>query len=79
MSSACWCGNRELLEFSTDYRRCAVCETLVSTGGVEASSRYSADYWFSRQTAELGLPDITERARLDLPERCIHWLRTLLE
>jgi SAM-dependent methyltransferase len=39
---------------------------------------YDKDYWHGRQTQVHGLPDIAARARLDLPERCTHWLRRLL-
>lgn len=39
---------------------------------------YNQDYWTNRQTAHHGLPDIRQRARLDLPERCAHWLGRLL-
>jgi 2-polyprenyl-3-methyl-5-hydroxy-6-metoxy-1,4-benzoquinol methylase len=39
---------------------------------------YDKDYWLGRQTEHHGLPDIGERARLDLPERCTHWLGRLL-
>jgi SAM-dependent methyltransferase len=39
---------------------------------------YGRRYWFEYQERELGTPDITVRARRDLPERCVYWLRTLL-
>jgi 2-polyprenyl-3-methyl-5-hydroxy-6-metoxy-1,4-benzoquinol methylase/uncharacterized protein YerC len=39
---------------------------------------YGKTYWLTRQQDELSLPDIYERTRLDLPERCLYWLRTLL-
>ena len=39
---------------------------------------YGRDYWFSHQKEDLGYPDLGERARLDLPERCLHWLKILL-
>ncbi len=38
---------------------------------------YGRDYWFGHMR-ELGHPDIRERARRDLSERCLHWLRTVL-
>jgi glycosyltransferase involved in cell wall biosynthesis/SAM-dependent methyltransferase/peptidoglycan hydrolase CwlO-like protein len=40
---------------------------------------YGRQYWFKHQVADLGYPDITTRARTDLPERCLHWLRTVLK
>lgn len=39
---------------------------------------YGRRYWFEYQERELGNPDITVRARTDLPERCVYWLRTVL-
>jgi 2-polyprenyl-3-methyl-5-hydroxy-6-metoxy-1,4-benzoquinol methylase len=40
---------------------------------------YGKSYWLSHQKDELGYPDIFERARRDLPERCVHWMRTVLK
>jgi SAM-dependent methyltransferase len=45
---------------------------------VPSDALYGKDYWTERQTKHHGLPDILSRARLDLPERCTHWLRRLL-
>ena len=50
-------------------------ETLVADDEVDY---YGKRYWLEHQRDELGLPDIYERARLDLPERCVHWLKALL-
>jgi SAM-dependent methyltransferase len=83
----CWCGSSELVTFSPDYFRCPACETLVSARmpGPEISrvrddqrDFYGRDYWFGYQEKDLGHPSILERARTDLPERCLHWLRTVL-
>jgi SAM-dependent methyltransferase len=83
----CWCGNGALSEFSDGYDACTECGTLVSRHGLrpeetqvrdDESDFYGRTYWLSRQRDELGFPDIYERARADLPERCLHWLRTLL-
>jgi 2-polyprenyl-3-methyl-5-hydroxy-6-metoxy-1,4-benzoquinol methylase len=66
---------------------CSACGTLVSTVGLSAEEArvrddeadyYGKEYWLSHQCQELGLPDIRDRARLDLPERCVYWLRSLL-
>jgi len=84
----CWCGNSDLVTFSSEYLRCKVCETLIAAHMPEYTiSRvtsdeqdfYGCDYWFSHQEEELGNPSITARARADLPERCLHWLRALLK
>jgi SAM-dependent methyltransferase len=39
---------------------------------------YGKGYWLTHQRDGLSLPDIVDRARMDLPERCMHWLRALL-
>lgn len=84
---ACWCGHPHLEHYSADYRVCKACGTLVSRAplrtDVDRVARdegefYSKDYWLKRQSEHHGLPDIMQRARLDLPERCTHWLRHLL-
>lgn len=85
----CWCGNADLEDYSNDYRVCKNCGTLVSrallAGGTDPHSAvkktglYSEDYWLKRQAEHHGLPDIFQRARLDLPERCTHWLADLLK
>jgi 2-polyprenyl-3-methyl-5-hydroxy-6-metoxy-1,4-benzoquinol methylase len=84
----CWCGNSDLLPFGEGYRRCEACETLVAASGPQAfdprvgddsKDLYGKDYWFAHQTADLGCPDIISRSRSDLAERCVHWLRSLLE
>jgi SAM-dependent methyltransferase len=82
----CWCGNTDLAPFSSDYLRCTRCETLVlqrETSAVagrvddDIKDFYGRDYWFGHQE-DLGFTDIRERARNDLPRRCLHWLRTVL-
>ena len=83
----CWCSDSKLVEFSESYLRCTNCETLVrkKTSKVDPFGTpddlhnfYSERYWFEYQRDQLGLPDITERAVSDLPERCLYWLKHLL-
>jgi 2-polyprenyl-3-methyl-5-hydroxy-6-metoxy-1,4-benzoquinol methylase len=84
----CWCGDTELLPFSPTYLRCAACGTLV-VAEIPASNLsrvsddehdfYGREYWFSHQKHDLGFPDVTVRARNDIPERCVHWLKALLK
>jgi 2-polyprenyl-3-methyl-5-hydroxy-6-metoxy-1,4-benzoquinol methylase len=83
----CWCGSVDLTTFSPDYFVCGACRTLVARampgpeiGRVidEELDFYGRHYWFEYQEHQLGTPDITVRARADLPERCVYWLRTLL-
>src|SRR4051812_15425857 len=84
----CWCGNNNLEAFSPAYEVCRECGTLVSQydqgGDVsrvrdDESDLYGREYWFSHMERDLGFVNIHERARTDLPERCAHWLRTLLK
>lgn len=85
----CWCDpNARLTVFTAGYLRCTACESLVcalapvaSTAGVrdDTTDFYGAQYWTQYQTDVHGLPGIRERARADLAERCIYWLRALLE
>ncbi|NJL47133.1 MAG: class I SAM-dependent methyltransferase [Leptolyngbyaceae cyanobacterium SM2_5_2] len=83
----CWCGNEHFIPFNAQYHVCNSCGTLVSletnldekliaSDGEDAF--YGKDYWLAHQDQELGLPNIYERARHDLTERNLHWLRTLL-
>ena len=87
-ASRCWCGNEELEIFSVDYLRCPRCQTLLVARMPDPSSLmvgeneeglYGHSYFDSYQVERLGLPPIAERARKDLTERCVHWLRTLLK
>lgn len=87
-SVKCWCGNRDLDLFGEGYRRCGRCQTLVADFKPEmlnprvtddATDYYGSSYWFNHQTRDLGCPDIAARSRADLQERCVHWLRSLLE
>jgi 2-polyprenyl-3-methyl-5-hydroxy-6-metoxy-1,4-benzoquinol methylase len=84
----CWCGNDQLKKFSPEYLECSKCGTLVSSEGLGTEDIqvknddidfYGKEYWFSHQTEHYGFPDIYQRARQDLVERCIYWLQTLLE
>jgi SAM-dependent methyltransferase len=84
----CWCGNADLVAFCPGYWRCSACETLVSAQMPgpeiarvtdEEGDLYGREYWFSHQEKHLGQPSILARARSDLPERCLHWLRTVLK
>lgn len=84
----CWCGNESLRPFSDSYLRCDVCDSLVlktmprsDLAHVEADKGelYSEDYYLRHLPDTYGYPDLVSRARTDLPERCLHWLKTLLK
>ncbi|HWE03023.1 MAG TPA: methyltransferase domain-containing protein [Tepidisphaeraceae bacterium] len=83
----CWCGNASFARFNDEYWRCAQCETLVTAREAaqpdpmikdDDADFYGRNYWFKHQEQDLGFANIETRARTDLPERCQHWLRTLL-
>ncbi|MBB3944607.1 2-polyprenyl-3-methyl-5-hydroxy-6-metoxy-1,4-benzoquinol methylase [Rhizobium skierniewicense] len=40
---------------------------------------YGKKYWLEHQNKDLGFPNIFQRAKLDLTDRNLHWLRTLLK
>jgi 2-polyprenyl-3-methyl-5-hydroxy-6-metoxy-1,4-benzoquinol methylase len=83
---ACWCASSELQPFSEYYLQCQTCGTLVYQGRTpdarvidDANDFYGHRYWLEHQEEDLGLPNIVERALLDLPERCVYWTRHLLK
>lgn len=85
---ACWCGNTDLADFSPEYRSCKVCGTLVTQVGLvddellvknDDDDFYGKQYWLGHQQQDLGFPDIYARARADLTERNLHWLKALLK
>jgi len=88
MERNCWCGNTDLVPFSSDYAECRVCGTLVSQNSLsddqltvkdDETDFYGKQYWLAHQNKDLGFPNIYTRARNDLTERNLHWLRTLLK
>jgi 2-polyprenyl-3-methyl-5-hydroxy-6-metoxy-1,4-benzoquinol methylase len=87
VARSCWCSADGLREFGPGYLRCSACGTLVGQDGLSDEATrvrdddvdyYGKRYWLEHQVEDLGLPDIYTRARQDLPERCVHWLETLL-
>lgn len=86
--STCWCGYTDLLPFSAEYGECSACGTLVSLVGLSTEALqvsndetdfYGKQYWLDHQSSDLGFPDIYKRARSDLTERNLYWLKTLLK
>ena len=78
----CWCGS-QLFEKSlrAEYVVCGQCGTAKLRYAVldheKCEEYYTTDYWYNHQQA-LGLPTINERARSDLSDRCVYWLRHIL-
>ena len=84
----CWCGSNDFLEFSSEYVRCNICKTLVSLKPLsrdqlvvqdDEADFYGKQYWIAHQSKDLGFPTIYNRARNDLTERNLHWLKTLMK
>ncbi len=84
----CWCGNASLLPFSPGYGQCRACRTLVYLKDMppgqllvrdDETDFYGKKYWLEHQQVDFGYADIYTRARNDLTERNLHWLKTLLK
>jgi 2-polyprenyl-3-methyl-5-hydroxy-6-metoxy-1,4-benzoquinol methylase len=85
---ACWCGSSDFAPFGPEYGECRACGTLVYLKDTppeellvrdDETDYYGKKYWLERQADAFGHPDIHNRARKDLPERNLHWLRALLK
>jgi 2-polyprenyl-3-methyl-5-hydroxy-6-metoxy-1,4-benzoquinol methylase len=46
---------------------------------VDDKGLYGKSYWFEHQEKDLGFGNILSRTRTDIPERVLHWLRTILK
>jgi 2-polyprenyl-3-methyl-5-hydroxy-6-metoxy-1,4-benzoquinol methylase len=86
--TTCWCGSTDFTPFSPAYAECQACGTLASLATFspdqlivndDESDFYGKTYWLGHQNTELGFPDIYKRARVDITERNLHWLKTLLK
>jgi 2-polyprenyl-3-methyl-5-hydroxy-6-metoxy-1,4-benzoquinol methylase len=84
----CWCGSPDHEVFSDHYLRCLSCGTIhlryplprdISAVGADESGLYGARYWFEHLPSDYGQPEIASRSRMDLPERNLYWLRTLMK
>lgn len=74
--------------YGRHYAVCQECGTLVSLSAPSAEDLivrdddqdfYGKHYWLEHQRDDLGSPDILSRARSDLTERNVHWLKTVLK
>ena len=84
----CWCGQTDLVDFSSDYWCCEKCQTLVLKNWPpaeqfdvvsDADDFYGRGYYESHLTQSYGYPDLLARTRNDLNERCMHWMRIVLK
>ena len=83
----CWCGALAQRPVGPHYLICECCGTAVLaaprprrhfTVSDDEADFYGRRYWFDYQHAR-GYPDIESRARSDLSERCVFWLKGVLE
>ena len=88
MIRSCWCDVPSLTPFTEEYLACVHCGTLVSQFvherdvahvSADESDLYGKNYWFEHMEKDLGFTNIYQRARTDLGERCLYWLRALLD
>jgi 2-polyprenyl-3-methyl-5-hydroxy-6-metoxy-1,4-benzoquinol methylase len=86
LTANCWCGSGRLAPFSAHYLRCLECETLCLAAMPDPDSLlvkdddrdfYGTNY-FDRMAQAHGFPLLEDRARGELTERCVYWLRSLL-
>ena len=84
----CWCGNSNLIPFGPENGECRTCGTLVylketlskqSMVSNDETDLYGKKYWLDHQQEAFGYPDIYTRARNDLTERNLHWLKAMLK
>ncbi len=89
-TSQCWCGNNKLEQFSNEYLLCSTCGTLIVAIIPETdltrvqddnakNELYSKNYWLEHSREDLHQSDIYSRSRTDMTDRCINWLRVLLQ
>lgn len=84
----CWCGNTDLRPFGPEYGECRACGSLVYLKKIppeqslvrdDETDFYGKRYWLEHQQDAFGYADIHARARNDLTERNLHWLKVLLK
>ena len=84
---SCWCGNQELEEYSAQYARCGICQSLVDKkdfrfdpGSVrdDGDDLYGKAYWEVKMLKLTGKKNLDEVVDLYLEERCVYWLKHLL-
>jgi len=87
LAHVCWCGGEPAKEIGRYYRRCNDCgaAVLAVLPGPEhfdvvddERDFYGRQYW-AEYARSHDLPDIGQRVRSYLSERCVFWLERLLE
>lgn len=84
----CWCGNKELKDYSEDYLMCDICHTLVTKKNIsediynvnsEDEDKYGKNYWEEKMAAVFGVQTISEIIDIYLRERTLYWVKYLLK
>ena len=83
----CWCGQTDLTDFSPEYFCCENCQTLVLKNWppperfdvIDDTTDFYGRRYYESFVVQDGYPSLAERARNDLNERCMHWMRTVLK
>jgi SAM-dependent methyltransferase len=77
-----------LVDHSKTHFLCRSCGTLVARKAPfscdsdisdDKTGFYGMGYWLEYQTKTLDLPDIYERSIQDLPDRCVYWLKNIMQ
>ena len=88
MPSKCWCGNSDLLTYSTDYNRCEACHTLVNSHSFtesiydvkdESNDLYGISYWTKYFLQLADVSSLSDLHDVYLSDRCLYWLKYLLK
>ncbi|HJB21679.1 MAG TPA: methyltransferase domain-containing protein [Candidatus Fournierella merdavium] len=84
----CWCGNEALEEYSSQYRVCTKCHTLVTKYDVndslykvsdEESDFYGENYWAKGMLELSGLPSLSALVDAYLRGRVPYWTENVLK
>lgn len=83
----CYCGNDNLNEYSQDYYKCNLCNTLVSKHDFsdvcniesEDEDLYGKNYWEEVMVKEADVKNMDELIDLYIPERATYWLKLCLK
>lgn len=84
----CYCGNKNLSEYSRQYAKCDICKTLVSKYHFdeaiydvkkEDEDLYGQNYWEDTMVKEAGVRNIDELIDMYIPERATYWLKNVLK
>lgn len=94
MKPVCWCGNSDLTQWNSDYYRCDVCDTLISSyiSDAEAEGQfcpaneqddiYGANYWKEeklREYKKMQCLDLEDALLLHYRERSGLWLSAIMQ